>query len=274
MRLTLNPFTGNRYAFTGGNPISRIELDGHIPDDCARGTIRCTTDNGKWIVEPRGAAGGDAFPEDYVDPDESPEPSFTFTEDGETVRVTGEEAWLVWFFGRTDDLSYRAADFPEDDPCNGRFADSACEMAVEVLRRGGSASEAMNAYERYLEFRNQESHLGESLMAMLPSGLRPSSAAPQGASPGLISLYSEGSVRGRSMINLRAGLVDDGFQMTRARSGTGYLYQNSMGEQVRFMFRNNRWEIRVRNAAGNYLDEFGYVARGPASAHDIVIVNR
>jgi hypothetical protein len=31
MRLGLNPYTGNRYAFAGGNPITGIELDGHIP---------------------------------------------------------------------------------------------------------------------------------------------------------------------------------------------------------------------------------------------------
>ncbi|SCG67212.1 RHS repeat-associated core domain-containing protein [Micromonospora siamensis] len=30
MNLGLNPFTGNRYAFGGGNPISAVELDGHI----------------------------------------------------------------------------------------------------------------------------------------------------------------------------------------------------------------------------------------------------
>ena len=27
--LSSNPFTGNRYAFGGGNPISAIEIDGH-----------------------------------------------------------------------------------------------------------------------------------------------------------------------------------------------------------------------------------------------------
>jgi RHS repeat-associated protein len=31
MHLGLNPFTGNRYGFDGGNPISMIEYDGHIP---------------------------------------------------------------------------------------------------------------------------------------------------------------------------------------------------------------------------------------------------
>ncbi|MCA2186575.1 RHS repeat-associated core domain-containing protein [Nonomuraea cavernae] len=35
--LGLDPWTSNRYAFTGGNPITGIELDGHIPDDWANG---------------------------------------------------------------------------------------------------------------------------------------------------------------------------------------------------------------------------------------------
>ncbi|NUT32082.1 MAG: DNRLRE domain-containing protein [Hamadaea sp.] len=30
MSLSMNPFTGNRYAFAGGNPISFVELDGHL----------------------------------------------------------------------------------------------------------------------------------------------------------------------------------------------------------------------------------------------------
>ncbi|MFD5898984.1 DNA/RNA non-specific endonuclease [Streptomyces sp. NPDC060366] len=30
MRLGSDPFTGNRYAFTGGNPVSNVEIDGHI----------------------------------------------------------------------------------------------------------------------------------------------------------------------------------------------------------------------------------------------------
>ncbi|QOV41499.1 DNRLRE domain-containing protein [Streptomyces ferrugineus] len=30
MRLGVDPFTGNRYAFTGGNPVNRFELDGHM----------------------------------------------------------------------------------------------------------------------------------------------------------------------------------------------------------------------------------------------------
>jgi RHS repeat-associated protein len=31
MQLTTDPFTGNRYTFAAGNPITNIELDGHVP---------------------------------------------------------------------------------------------------------------------------------------------------------------------------------------------------------------------------------------------------
>ncbi|WP_351234465.1 DNRLRE domain-containing protein [Streptomyces sp. NPDC002133] len=34
MGLGSDPLTGNRYAFTGGNPVSLVEIDGHIPDYC------------------------------------------------------------------------------------------------------------------------------------------------------------------------------------------------------------------------------------------------
>ncbi|WP_040925770.1 RHS repeat-associated core domain-containing protein [Saccharomonospora marina] len=30
LNLATDPYTGNRYTFAGGNPISRIEIDGHI----------------------------------------------------------------------------------------------------------------------------------------------------------------------------------------------------------------------------------------------------
>ncbi|MEV7566447.1 DNRLRE domain-containing protein [Streptomyces tanashiensis] len=37
MNLGMDPFTGNRYAFAGGNPTSMVELDGHAP--CAEGIM-------------------------------------------------------------------------------------------------------------------------------------------------------------------------------------------------------------------------------------------
>jgi RHS repeat-associated protein len=38
LNLGLNPFTGNRYAFAGGNPTTNIELDGHVP---CEGALTC-----------------------------------------------------------------------------------------------------------------------------------------------------------------------------------------------------------------------------------------
>ncbi|MFE6281679.1 DNRLRE domain-containing protein [Streptomyces sp. NPDC057877] len=41
MRLASDPMTGNRYAFTAGNPVSRIEIDGHEPDCMGYNSFTC-----------------------------------------------------------------------------------------------------------------------------------------------------------------------------------------------------------------------------------------
>nr|WP_326791311.1 DNRLRE domain-containing protein [Streptomyces sp. NBC_00841] len=41
MRLGADPVTGNRYAFTGGNPVGRVELDGHEPDCMGYNSFTC-----------------------------------------------------------------------------------------------------------------------------------------------------------------------------------------------------------------------------------------
>lgn len=47
MGLGSDPYTGNRYAFTAGNPISRIELDGHIYEECRQtADYNCTVSAG------------------------------------------------------------------------------------------------------------------------------------------------------------------------------------------------------------------------------------
>jgi RHS repeat-associated protein len=52
MGLGSDPYSGNRYAFTAGNPISRIERDGHIYDECGGTAYDCTYEgNGGWSVE-------------------------------------------------------------------------------------------------------------------------------------------------------------------------------------------------------------------------------
>lgn len=76
----------------------------------------------------------------------------------------------MWFFGRTDDLKLRPADFEEHDPCNGPNADNACEAAFEVLEDGGSVEEAIAAYEVSMWQAHQDSHLRESMAALLPPG--------------------------------------------------------------------------------------------------------
>jgi RHS repeat-associated protein len=47
--LATDPFTGNRYAFGGGNPVTSIELDGHRPADCDGECLK------EWLAEQRKA---------------------------------------------------------------------------------------------------------------------------------------------------------------------------------------------------------------------------
>ena len=53
LHLGLDPFTGNRYAFAGGNPITGIELDGHILDDCASSQFNCSRWRGGLLLDDR-----------------------------------------------------------------------------------------------------------------------------------------------------------------------------------------------------------------------------
>jgi hypothetical protein len=82
----------------------------------------------------------------------------------------------------------------------------------------------------------------------------------RGASSGLQVLFSQGSLRGSSILDIRSTLTRQGFKQTLTRNKEGYLFQNAAGEQVRIMHRGGSWDIRVRNRYGNYLDEFGNVA--------------
>ncbi|MBG0568525.1 hypothetical protein [Actinoplanes aureus] len=93
------------------------------------------------------------------------------------------------------------------------------------------------------------------------------------ASAGLRGIFSDGGVRGRSIIDIRSQLLDDGFEQVLANNGRGYLFRNSAGEEVRIMRREGGWDIRVRNSHGNYLDEFGNVAN-PIDTHNIEVRSR
>jgi RHS repeat-associated protein len=55
MGLGMDPFTGNRYAFAGGNPSSFIEYDGHRPIECNESGYTCRmNDAGGWDIDYEG----------------------------------------------------------------------------------------------------------------------------------------------------------------------------------------------------------------------------
>jgi hypothetical protein len=100
----------------------------------------------------------------------------------------------------------------------------------------------------------------------LGSGLRSASA-------GLQELFSGGSITGKSIIEVREILLRGGFTMQKAR-GAGYLFQSSLGEEVRIMHRGGGWDLRIMNRYRNYLDAAGNVATGRGPSHGITVFNR
>jgi hypothetical protein len=80
-------------------------------------------------------------------------------------------------------------------------------------------------------------------------------------------------VHGKSITDIRSQLLGNGFSQGLAKNKMGYLFQNGTDEKVRIVRRGGGWDIRVRNASGNYLDEFGNVA-GPADTHGIEVYSR
>jgi hypothetical protein len=96
----------------------------------------------------------------------------------------------------------------------------------------------------------------------------------RGASDGLMNISSGGTVRGKFIITVREALLDGGFTRVKANSGKGCRYMHHSGEDVRIMRRNSVWDIRVQNKHGNYLDEFGNVARSSNLAHGIQVFSR
>jgi RHS repeat-associated protein len=106
-----------------------------------------------------------------------------------------------------------------------------------------------------------------------PFGLAPYPNGLKNASAGLRSLFSDGSVSGKSIISIRSQLLDDGFTQQLAANKSGYLFENSLGEQVRIMSRNGGWDIRIKNQYGIYLGPTGEVVP-PAQAHGIPVYSK
>jgi hypothetical protein len=75
---------------------------------------------------------------------------------------------------------------------------------------------------------------------------------------GLQQLFAGGSIRNMPIMNIRNILPQNGFTQTITRNGSGYLFRNAAREEVRVMSRGG-WDVGIKNASGNYLDEFGNV---------------
>jgi RHS repeat-associated protein len=102
---------------------------------------------------------------------------------------------------------------------------------------------------------------------MYPGGI---ASGLRAATPELAELFASGTIRNMPIISIRNTLREGGFTQTVTRNGSGYLFRNAAGEEVRIMSRGGGWDVRIRNSSGNYLDEFGNVG-SPASTHGITV---
>jgi RHS repeat-associated protein len=98
----------------------------------------------------------------------------------------------------------------------------------------------------------------------------------KGSSGVLTELYEGGSVRGKTIIEIRAILLKGGFTQTinEGTKDSGYLFRNGTGEEVRIMNRNGGWDIRVKNSGQQFLDEKGNAPQGKGAsqaAHGISV---
>jgi hypothetical protein len=94
-------------------------------------------------------------------------------------------------------------------------------------------------------------------------------------SEGMAVLFRGGSVRGKSLIEIRSILLENGFEQGLARNKQGYLFKNGIGEEIRMMRRDGGWDIRMKLRRGmdNPIDEFGNFT-DKVGSHGISIRNR
>ncbi|MEV4106050.1 DNRLRE domain-containing protein [Nonomuraea sp. NPDC049695] len=76
LSLGLDPWTANRYAFTGGNPINNVEIDGHSPDNCLYGVCSDqVAQDGPLNTGPKMAPTPEAKPTSSTEKEVIPEPA-------------------------------------------------------------------------------------------------------------------------------------------------------------------------------------------------------
>jgi RHS repeat-associated protein len=331
--LEADPLTQDRYAFLGGNPVNRIEFDGHYrttSDQRARhiGTISGDTidrQTGKVVGGPNAGAGpgGSGFSAPPDPPQQSGEAPITdVSSEGQDPhtdkRLTPRAAPPpVCNLGRGGTPAIGppgpgciARPSPDGDttidiPSWGEVAGGLCGAleafvdlgevpsdpfggpcpqakfyAEEAYERGAAATRRPAVIASWLHPRNA---LHRGVRGILPRGGRgnggsskvpgaPPRGGLQNASPALVALYGEGSLYGRSIIEIRRTLVDGGFaRQALTQNRKGYLFMGPGGEEVRIMRRSGAWDVRVRNRYGQHLDARGYDPGTAAGSHNITV---
>ena len=90
-------------------------------------------------------------------------------------------------------------------------------------------------------------------------------------------IFQDGSIRGTTIISLRQKLLSAGYSQKLARNKKGYLFVKNEANagNVRIMRRNGRWDVRIQNEEGNYLDEWGRVDKSEGrDSHGIFVESR
>ncbi|MFC8421082.1 DNRLRE domain-containing protein [Streptomyces sp. NPDC057236] len=146
MGLGADPFTGNRYAFTGGNPTSLIEYDGHRLAECNESGYTCTMNSaGGWDVSYTAPPSSNGYTEGAA-----AEPFFDFGNDfpydpDAEAGWKDHWNWNVWDAKMHGGMLGSALGF---------YSDGALDDAVPLYshyRSGTGSDEEVNYREAYYE---------------------------------------------------------------------------------------------------------------------------
>ncbi|NUP15658.1 MAG: DNRLRE domain-containing protein [Streptomyces sp.] len=146
MGLGSDPFTGNRYAFGGGNPTTFIEYTGHKPAECNESGYSCSmNDAGGWDVNYTAPPSSDGYTEGTAS-----EPFFDFGNDfpyDPNAEATWDDYknWNLWGIKKNGGMLLSALGF---------YSDGALDDAVPLYshyRTGLGTDQEVNYREGYYE---------------------------------------------------------------------------------------------------------------------------
>ncbi|MFE7327436.1 DNRLRE domain-containing protein [Streptomyces sp. NPDC057565] len=146
MGLGADPYTSNRYAFTGGNPTSFIELDGHRPAECVESGYTCSMNSaGGWDVDYKAQASSGGYTEGAPS-----EPSFDFG-NSFPYDPNAEAGWKdYWNWNKWDAIMHGGM----VASALGFYSDGALDDAVPLYshyRDGSGTDDEVNYREAYYE---------------------------------------------------------------------------------------------------------------------------